>query len=95
MIRLQLPIPLQSWDPGTGVDVVAGLPANMLKVGIIDTVSVVGQAVASAVRRLIKDEFEARIGQVFATRTYADLAAVTAGLIGAQLRKPARARAGR
>jgi hypothetical protein len=35
--------------------------------------------------RLTKDEFDARIGQAFAARTYADLAAVIpAGLIGAQ-----------
>ena len=46
--------------------------------------------------RLAKDEFDARVGQAFASRTYADLAAVTAdipaGLTGAQpLREPARA----
>jgi len=48
--------------------------------------------------RLTKDEFDTRIGQAFASRTYAELAAVTAdipaGLIGARPpRKPARARA--
>jgi hypothetical protein len=48
--------------------------------------------------RLIKDEFDMRVGQTFASRTYAELAALTAdipaGLIGAQpLRKPAGARA--
>jgi hypothetical protein len=48
--------------------------------------------------RLTKDEFDLRIGQVFAARTYAELAAVTADvpawLTGAQpLRRPARARA--
>jgi hypothetical protein len=47
---------------------------------------------------LIKDEFDMRVGQTFASRTYAELAALTAdipaGLIGAQpLRKPARAQA--
>lgn len=46
--------------------------------------------------RLTKDEFDARIGQTFASRTYAELAAVTAdippGSASAQpLRKPARA----
>jgi hypothetical protein len=46
--------------------------------------------------RLTKDEFDARIGQTFASRTYAELAAATAdipaGLASAQpLRKPARA----
>lgn len=47
---------------------------------------------------LTKDEFDMRLGQTFASRTYAELAALTAdipvGLIGAQpLRKPARAQA--
>ena len=46
--------------------------------------------------RLTKDEFDARIGQTFASRTYAELAAVTAdipaGLASAQPpRKPGRA----
>jgi Domain of unknown function (DUF1707) len=46
--------------------------------------------------RLTKDEFDIRVGQTFASRTYAELAALTAdipaGLIGVQpLRKPARA----
>jgi Domain of unknown function (DUF1707) len=45
---------------------------------------------------LTKDEFDMRVGQTFASRTYAELAAliadIPAGLIGAQpLRKPARA----
>jgi Domain of unknown function (DUF1707) len=48
--------------------------------------------------RLTKDEFDIRVGQTFASRTYAELAALTAdipaGLIGSQpLRKPARAEA--
>ena len=48
--------------------------------------------------RLTKDEFDMRVGQTFASRTYAELAGLTAdipaGLIGAQsLRKPARAQA--
>ena len=46
--------------------------------------------------RLTKDEFDTRIGQAFASRTYAELAAaaadIPAGLASAQpLRKPARA----
>src|SRR5260370_12180269 len=46
--------------------------------------------------RLAKDEFDARVGHALASRTYADLAALTAdiptGLTGAQPpRKPARA----
>jgi len=48
--------------------------------------------------RLAKDEFDMRVGQTLASRTYAELTALTAdiptGLIGAQpLRKPARAQA--
>jgi hypothetical protein len=48
--------------------------------------------------RLTKDEFDMRVGQTFASRTYAELAALTAnipaGLLGVQpLRKPARAEA--
>jgi uncharacterized membrane protein len=47
---------------------------------------------------LPKDEFDMRVGQTFASRTYAELAALTAdipaGLVGAPpLRKPARAQA--
>jgi hypothetical protein len=49
--------------------------------------------------RLTKDEFDLRVGQAFTARTYAELADVTAGiptgLIGAQPRRPARARAGK
>jgi GntR family transcriptional regulator len=44
--------------------------------------------------RLTKDELDARVGQVFASRTYADLAAVTAdipaGLVAAQPPEPPR-----
>ena len=48
--------------------------------------------------RLAKDEFDMRVGQTLASRTYAELTALTAdiptGQIGAQpLRKPARAQA--
>jgi chaperonin GroEL len=39
---------LASWQPGTGIDVLAGVPKDMLKAGIIDTVSVVSQAVTNA-----------------------------------------------
>jgi hypothetical protein len=49
--------------------------------------------------RLTKDEFDLRVGQAFASRTYAELADLTAdipaGLIGAQPRKPSGARARR
>jgi hypothetical protein len=49
--------------------------------------------VAFAQGRLAQDDFEPRIGQAFAARTYAELADVTAELIGAQPRQPAGARA--
>ena len=35
--------------------------------------------------RVTKDEFDARVGQVFASRTYAELAAVTAGIPARQI----------
>jgi hypothetical protein len=46
--------------------------------------------------RLTKDEFEARVGQTFASRTYAELAVITAdipgSLVAAELRRgPSRA----
>jgi hypothetical protein len=48
--------------------------------------------------RLTKDELDLRVGQTFGSRTYADLAAVTAdlpaGLAAAQPARPARARGG-
>jgi Domain of unknown function (DUF1707) len=47
-------------------------------------------------RRLARDEFDLRVGQVLASWTHADLAAVTAnvpaGLAGAQPLQPARKR---
>jgi hypothetical protein len=47
---------------------------------------------AFAQGQLAKDDFEPRIGQAFAARTYAELADVTAGLTGARpARKPDRA----
>ena len=52
--------------------------------------------VAFAHGGLVKDEFEARIGRTFVSRTYADLAGITAGLARAESdRKPARAQLGR
>src|SRR6201989_1759381 len=49
--------------------------------------------------RLARDEFDARVGLALASRTYADLAVLTAdipaGLIGAQLPRPAGKPAGR
>jgi hypothetical protein len=49
--------------------------------------------------RLTKDEFDLRVSQAFAARTYAEVADVTAdipaGLIGVQRRRPDRSRAGK
>ena len=42
-----------------------------------------------AAGRLAKDDFDARIGQVLAARTYAELAAVTAGLPVGPVGRPA------
>jgi hypothetical protein len=60
---------------------------------------VIGTLEAAFVQgRLTRDELDARVGQTFASRTYAELAVVTADIparmTGAQPpRKPARARA--
>ena len=47
---------------------------------------------------LAKDEFDLRVSQAFASRTYAELAAATAGLpagpAGARRRRPVRAQGG-
>jgi hypothetical protein len=60
-----------------------------------DREQVIGTLKAAYVQgTLAKDEFDLRVGQVFASRTYADLAAVTAdlpaGLAAAQPPEPAR-----
>ncbi len=75
----------------------AGL--GRLRASRADREHVIGVLKAGFVQgQLTKDEFDARVTQVFTSRTYAELAAVTAdiptGLIGAQPpRKPARQRA--
>ena len=75
----------------------AGL--GRLRASHADREHVIGVLKAGFVRGLLtKDEFDARVAQTFTSRTYAELAAVTAdipsGPIGAQPpRKPARARA--
>jgi Domain of unknown function (DUF1707) len=60
---------------------------------------VIGMLKAGFVQGMLaKDEFDLRVGQAFASRTYAELAAVTAdlpaGLAGARPPQPARARGG-
>ena len=75
----------------------AGL--GRLRASHADREHVIGVLKAGFVQGLLtKDEFDARVAQTFTSRTYAELAAVTAdiptGLIGTQPpRKPARARA--
>jgi Domain of unknown function (DUF1707) len=63
-----------------------------------DREQVTGTLKAAFVQGLLdKDEFDLRVGQAFASRTYAELAAVTAGIPArpdpAQPPKPARAHA--
>jgi hypothetical protein len=70
-----------------------------LRASHADREHVLGVLKAAFVQGLLtKDEFDTRVGQTLASRTYAELDAVTAdipaGLIGAQpRRKPARAQA--
>ena len=80
---------------GPGDDVAAG--RGHLRASDADreqTIEVLKAAFARG--GLVKDEFEARIGQAFVSRTYADLAGVTAGLTRADPdRRPARAQVGK
>jgi hypothetical protein len=80
---------------GPGADVAAG--RGHLRASDADREQVIEVLKAAfAHGGLVKDEFEARIGQTFVSRTYADLAGVTAGLARAGPdRKPARAQLGR
>jgi hypothetical protein len=86
--------------PWPGGEMAAGTagPGN-LRASHADREQVIDVLKAAFVQgRLAKDEFDARVGQTFASRTYADLAAVTADLpawlFRAQPpRKPARAKA--
>jgi hypothetical protein len=72
---------------GPQTEMTAGMAAHgRLRVSHTDREQMIDVLKAAFVRgRLTKDEFDARIGQALAARTYADLAAVIpAGLIGAQ-----------
>src|SRR5215471_12781998 len=67
-----------------------------LRASHADREQVIGTLKAAFVEgRLAKDEFDLRVGPALASRTYAELAAVTAdlpaGLTAAQPSKPARA----
>ena len=80
---------------GPGDDVAAG--RGHLRASDADREQVIEVLKAAfAYGGLVKDEFEARIGQTFGSRTYAELADVTAGLTRAQpVREPVRAQAGK
>jgi hypothetical protein len=70
-----------------------------LRVSDAEREQAIGTLKAAFVRGVLaKDEFDLRVGQAFASRTYADLAAVTAGLpagpAAAQPPRPARAQGG-
>ena len=80
---------------GPGDDVTAG--RGYLRASDADREQVIEVLKAAfAHGGLVKDEFEARIGQTFGSRTYAELADVTAGLTRARpARNPARAQAGK
>jgi hypothetical protein len=72
---------------GPQTEMTAGMAAHgRLRASYTDREQMIDVLKAAFVQgRLTKDEFDARIGQAFAARTYADLAAVIpAGLIGAQ-----------
>jgi hypothetical protein len=81
---------------GPGDEIAAGA-GGRLRASHADREHVVDVLKAAFVQGMLaKDEFDLRVGQVFASRTHGDLAAVTAdlpaGLIGAQQpRKPALA----
>jgi len=82
-------------EPGN--EIAAGASGHSrLRASHADREQVVGVLKTAFVQgRLDKDEFDLRVGQVFASRTYADLAAVTddlpAGLAAAPPPPPARA----
>ena len=72
---------------GPQTEMTAGVAAyGRLRASYTDREQMIDVLKAAFVQgRLTKDEFDARIGQALAARTYADLAAVIpAGLIGAQ-----------
>jgi Domain of unknown function (DUF1707) len=84
---------------GPGDEMAAGAAGRgRLRASHADREQVIGTLKAAFVQgRLAKDELDARVGQTLASRTYADLAAVTAdlpaGLARTQpVRQPARAK---
>jgi hypothetical protein len=81
--------------PGDEVDAAAG-GRSRLRASVADREQVINGLKVAFVqgRRLAKDEFDLRVGRVLASRTDADLAALTAdipaGPTGAQPLEPAR-----
>ncbi len=76
-------------------DELAAAGHGQLRASHADRDQVVGTLKVAFVQgRLTKDEFDLRVGQAFAARTHADLAALTAdipaGLVDTQPRSPAR-----
>jgi Domain of unknown function (DUF1707) len=82
---------------GPGDEIAAGAGGRgHLRASHADRQQVIGTLKAAFVQGMLaKDEFDQRVGQAFASRTYADLAALTADLpampAAAQPPKPARA----
>jgi DUF1707 SHOCT-like domain len=76
---------------GAGDELAAGAGGRgRLRASHADREQVIDVLKAAFVQgRLAKDEFEARIGEALASRTYAELAAVTSGVPAAQPSKPA------
>jgi Domain of unknown function (DUF1707) len=83
---------------GPGDEIAAGAGGGQLRASRADREQVIGTLKAAFVQGMLaKDEFDARVGQTLAARTYADLAALTAdlpaGLAAAKPPQPARAQA--
>jgi len=84
---------------GPGHEMAAGGGRGHLRASHADREQVIGTLKAAFVAGMLaKDEFDLRVGQTLASRTYAELAALTAdlpaGLAAAQPPKPARAGGG-
>jgi Domain of unknown function (DUF1707) len=82
--------------PGDEIAAAEGRSRSELRVSHADREQVIEVLKAAFVQgRLAKDEFDLRVGQAFAARTHAELAAVTAGLPAepTTARPPAPARA--
>jgi hypothetical protein len=87
-----VPVTAGSRDQGAA----DGTARGYLRASHADREQVIGKLKAAFVLgMLVKDELDVRVGQAFASRTYADLAAITAdlpaGLAAAQLPVPAQA----